>query len=65
MKAPGLTGALSARLFSCMARHHYVPQFLLREWATNGRLTAYYFETASGKVIENARPPSGGCQEAA
>lgn len=55
MKAPGLTGALSARLFSCMARHHYVPQFLLREWATNGRLTAYYFETASGKVIENAK----------
>jgi Protein of unknown function (DUF4238) len=38
-----------------MARHHYVPQFLLREWATNGRLTAYYFETASGKVIENAK----------
>jgi hypothetical protein len=38
-----------------MARHHYVPQFLLREWATNGRLTAYYFETASTKVIENAK----------
>jgi Protein of unknown function (DUF4238) len=38
-----------------MARHHYVPQFLLREWATNGRVVAYYFEAASGKVIENAK----------
>jgi hypothetical protein len=38
-----------------MARHHYIPQFLLRKWATNGRLTAYYFETGSGKVIENAK----------
>jgi Protein of unknown function (DUF4238) len=38
-----------------MARHHYVPQFLLREWATNGRFVAYYFEHASGKVVENAK----------
>ena len=38
-----------------MARHHYVPQFLLREWATNGRLVAYYFEAASSKLIENAK----------
>jgi uncharacterized protein DUF4238 len=38
-----------------MARHHYVPQFLLRGWATNGRLVAYYFEAASGKVIDNAK----------
>jgi hypothetical protein len=38
-----------------MARHHYVPRFLLRGWATKGRLVAYYFEAASGKVIENAK----------
>jgi hypothetical protein len=38
-----------------MARHHYVPQFLLRQWASNGRLVAYYFELASSKVIENAK----------
>jgi Protein of unknown function (DUF4238) len=38
-----------------MARHHYVPQFLLKQWATNGRFVAYYFETASGKVIENGK----------
>jgi Protein of unknown function (DUF4238) len=38
-----------------MSRHHYVPQFLLRQWATNGRLVGYYFEAASGKVIENAK----------
>jgi hypothetical protein len=38
-----------------MARHHYVPQFLLRGWAINGRLVAYYFQAGSGKVIENAK----------
>ena len=38
-----------------MARHHYVPQFLLRGWAINGRVVAYYFEAAAGKVIENAK----------
>jgi hypothetical protein len=38
-----------------MARHHYVPKFLLRRWATNGILVGYYFDPASGKVIENTR----------
>jgi hypothetical protein len=38
-----------------MARHHYVPQFLLRQWATRGRLVSYYSEAASGRVIENAK----------
>jgi len=38
-----------------MARHHYVPQFLLRQWATNGRFFAYYFEAASSKLIENTK----------
>src|SRR5262245_64840949 len=38
-----------------MARHHYVPQFLLRQWATNGRLVAYYYESASSKVMENRK----------
>jgi hypothetical protein len=38
-----------------MARHHYVPQFLLRQWATNGRFIGYYYEAASGRVIENTR----------
>src|SRR5262245_8779479 len=38
-----------------MARHHYVPQFLLERWATRGRFVAYYFESAAGKVIENAK----------
>ena len=38
-----------------MARHHYVPKFLLRQWAINGRLIAYYFQLASGKVIENTK----------
>jgi Protein of unknown function (DUF4238) len=38
-----------------MARHHYVPKFLLRRWANNGRLVGYYFDLASDKVIENAK----------
>jgi hypothetical protein len=24
-------------------RHHFVPQFLLRNWAPNGRFVSYYF----------------------
>jgi hypothetical protein len=35
--------------------HHYVPRFLLKRWATKGRFVSYYFEPASGKVIENAK----------
>jgi Protein of unknown function (DUF4238) len=38
-----------------MARHHYVPRFLLKQWATNGRFVCYYFEGVSGKVIENTK----------
>jgi Protein of unknown function (DUF4238) len=38
-----------------MARHHYVPKFLLRQWATNGRFVSYYFETGSRKAIVNAK----------
>jgi hypothetical protein len=36
-----------------MARHHYVPQFLLRGWATNGKLYAYYWNDGAKRVIEN------------
>ena len=38
-----------------MARHHYVPQFLLRNWATHGQFFAYYWKDAAKKVIENQR----------
>ena len=38
-----------------MARHHYVPQFLLTRWATGGRFVGYYFEKAANKVVENAK----------
>jgi hypothetical protein len=38
-----------------MARHHYVPRFLLNQWATNGRFVAYFFEPASGRVVENTK----------
>jgi hypothetical protein len=39
---------------SQMARHHFVPQFLLRNWATKGRFVAYHFEPGAIRVIENA-----------
>jgi hypothetical protein len=44
-------------------RHHYVPQFLLRQWSIDGRFVAYYWDNASKKVIENdkAMVPSA-CQ---
>ncbi len=37
-----------------MARHHFVPQFLLRNWATDGKFVAYHFEPGANRVIENA-----------
>jgi hypothetical protein len=38
-----------------MARHHFVPQHLLRRWACSGKFVAYYFEAAAGRVIENPK----------
>jgi Protein of unknown function (DUF4238) len=38
-----------------MARHHFVPQFLLRRWAKNGIFAAYHFEPGAGRVIENPK----------
>lgn len=39
-----------------MARHHFVPQFLLRQWAVSGKFVAYHFEpSAGGRVIENTK----------
>jgi hypothetical protein len=38
-----------------VARHHFVPQFLLKQWATEGQFVAYYFEPNSDKVIENTK----------
>jgi Protein of unknown function (DUF4238) len=38
-----------------MARHHFVPQFLLRHWATNGKFVSYHFEISASRVIENPK----------
>jgi hypothetical protein len=38
-----------------MARHHYVPQFLLKQWSIKGRLVAYYYDSRSNRVLENAK----------
>jgi len=46
-----------------MARHHYVPQFLLRGWATNGKLYAYHWNDGAKRVIENDKASVGSaCQ---
>jgi hypothetical protein len=34
-------------------RTRYVPQFLLKQWATEGRFVRYHFEAGAAKVIEN------------
>jgi hypothetical protein len=38
-----------------MPRHHYVPQFLLRQWSSSGRLVAYYYDSRANRVLENAK----------
>src|SRR5215471_16843163 len=38
-----------------MARHHYVPQFLLRRWASKGMFVGYRFDSASETVAENPK----------
>ena len=38
-----------------MARHHYVPRFLLRRWSTSGRFVAYYWDDASNRPVENQK----------
>lgn len=37
--------------------HHYIPQFLLREWIVKGRLFRY-LEPRPGKVVEHLKPTS-------
>src|SRR5580704_5770927 len=45
-----------------MARHHFVPQFLLRNWAIGGRLVSYYFVHSANKVIERSASVASACQ---
>jgi hypothetical protein len=45
-----------------MARHHYVPQFLLREWATSGQIVAYRWLETARKVTEGNTSVVEACQ---
>ena len=38
-----------------MARHHYVPRFLLRQWSTDGKFVAHYWDSKSNKPIKNTK----------
>ncbi len=55
VKNPDALGGDARDGFVIMARHHYVPRFLLKRWATNGQFVSYYFEGRPGKVIENTK----------
>jgi hypothetical protein len=35
--------------------HHYVPRFLLSQWATGGKFVAHYWDGKSSKPIKNAK----------
>jgi hypothetical protein len=45
-----------------MARHHYVPQFLLRQWASGGQLLAYRWIEAAGKLVDSRVSVASACQ---
>jgi hypothetical protein len=46
-----------------MPRHHFVPQFMLENWATNGRLTSYQWIADSPKKVVIGSPTvRGSCQ---
>lgn len=46
-----------------MPRHHCVPQFLLRNWATNGQLVSYHRNEGARRVIESTNTSvSAACQ---
>jgi len=45
-----------------MPRHHYVPQFMLSRWATNGKLVTYQWHARAGKVLESAASVRSVCQ---
>jgi hypothetical protein len=38
-----------------MARHRYVPRFLLGRWASNGRVVSYRWSPSAGTVLENPK----------
>lgn len=46
-----------------MARHHYVPQFLLRQWGQDGRFCSFYWDNQANRVITNDKALIGAaCQ---
>jgi hypothetical protein len=45
-----------------MARHHFVPQFMLRRWATNGQINSFWWDTAAKKVLERPVAVRKACQ---
>jgi Protein of unknown function (DUF4238) len=45
-----------------MPRHHFVPQFLLAQWATNGQLITYRWIEAAEKVVVGRASVAAVCQ---
>ena len=42
-------------------RHHYVPEFLLKAWATEGVLNGYWFDTKKGELACKKLGPKAFC----
>jgi hypothetical protein len=45
-----------------MARHHFVPQFMLSRWATRGRLKSYGWNEEANKTLESTVAVRTACQ---
>jgi len=45
-----------------MARHHFVPQFLLYNWADSGKINSFWWEQAANRVVERLVAVRKACQ---
>lgn len=44
-------------------RHHFVPEFFLKRWASEGRVHAYYWDDRSGSLRMSEKGAKAFCQE--
>src|ERR1700722_303638 len=45
-----------------MARHHFVPQFMLRRWAPDGQINSFSWNSGANKVLETPVAVRKACQ---
>ena len=44
-------------------KHHYVPEFLLKAWATDNVLNGYWWDAKSGRLARKQQGPKAFCKE--